>query len=301
MEIARQPSPGRVLRRQRERAAERTPEQRHRQRASPPREPELGRARLTAAGVRLAEDGTVDVDGRILVLHHLQQPPAVVQHHRPPGHGDGQPSGPARIDAAHLQRAVRVRIPDARRDGAAPAPRGLDLLDARRGPPQPDQRHLQGGSEEFRRERPGRLRAVPGRQQLHAGPAPRLSVRPGPSPAQARVPVRLRICPGLQLRLSRQSLHRGSAVHTALVQRAADLRLQSPPAQLPEQEHALSQDDPGTRKRQDDEYTHLLRVEVPVGGGFTVGADYQGTNQRSNLAPYTYTRSIYTLSVSYTY
>jgi len=61
------------------------------------------------------------------------------------------------------------------------------------------------------------------------------------------------------------------------------------------------EDDPGTRKRQDDEYTHLLRVEVPVGGGFTVGADYQGTNQRSNLAPYTYTRSIYTLSVSYTY
>src|SRR5262249_4820753 len=61
------------------------------------------------------------------------------------------------------------------------------------------------------------------------------------------------------------------------------------------------EDDPGTRKRQDDEYTHLFRVEVPVGGGFTVGADYQGTNQRSNLAPYTYTRSIYTLSVSYAY
>jgi len=61
------------------------------------------------------------------------------------------------------------------------------------------------------------------------------------------------------------------------------------------------EDDPGTRKRQDDEYTHLLRVEVPVGRGFTVGADYQGTNQRSNLAPFTYERNIYTLSVSFTY
>jgi len=61
------------------------------------------------------------------------------------------------------------------------------------------------------------------------------------------------------------------------------------------------EDDPGTRKRQDDEYTHLLRVEVPVRRGFTVGADYQGTNQRSNLAPFTYERNIYTLSVSFTY
>jgi tetratricopeptide (TPR) repeat protein len=61
------------------------------------------------------------------------------------------------------------------------------------------------------------------------------------------------------------------------------------------------EDDPGTRRRQDDEYTHLLRVEVPVGRGFTVGADYQGTNQRSNLAPFTYERNIYTLSVTYTY
>src|SRR5206468_2632085 len=141
------------------------------------------------------------------------------------------------------------------------SPRGLDLLDARRGTPQPDQRHLQGGSEEFRRERPGRLRAVPGRQQLHAGPAPRLSVRPGPSPAQARASVRLRICPGLQLRLSRQSLHRGSAVHTALVQRAADLRLQSPPAQLPEQEHALS------RGRPRHPQASGRRVHAPAPGG----------------------------------
>src|SRR5262249_23675994 len=61
------------------------------------------------------------------------------------------------------------------------------------------------------------------------------------------------------------------------------------------------EDDPGTRRRQDDEYTHLLRVEVPLSGGFAVTADYQGTNQRSNLAPFTYERNIYTLSVSWTY
>jgi tetratricopeptide (TPR) repeat protein len=61
------------------------------------------------------------------------------------------------------------------------------------------------------------------------------------------------------------------------------------------------EDDPGTRRRQDDEYSHLVRVEMPLRGGFTVGADYQGTKQRSNLAPYSYERNIYTLSVSWSY
>jgi len=61
------------------------------------------------------------------------------------------------------------------------------------------------------------------------------------------------------------------------------------------------EDDPGTRRRKDDEYSHLIRVEVPLGAGFTAGIDYQGTIQRSNLAPYTYERNIYTVSVSWTY
>ena len=61
------------------------------------------------------------------------------------------------------------------------------------------------------------------------------------------------------------------------------------------------EDDPGTRRRKDDEYSHLVRVEVPLGAGFTAGIDYQGTIQRSNLAPYTYERNIYTVSMSWTY
>jgi len=66
--------------------------------------------------------------------------------------------------------------------------------------------------------------------------------------------------------------------------------------------HSLfPEDDPGTRKRRDDDVSHLVRVDVPLGSGFTVSADYQGTNQRSNLAPFTYNRNIYTLSVSWSY
>jgi len=61
------------------------------------------------------------------------------------------------------------------------------------------------------------------------------------------------------------------------------------------------EDDPGTRRREDDEYSHLFRVEVPLGAGFTAGLDYQGTNQRSNLAPFTYERNIYSVSVSWAY
>src|SRR5262249_38730162 len=61
------------------------------------------------------------------------------------------------------------------------------------------------------------------------------------------------------------------------------------------------EDDPGTRRRKDDQYTHLARVEMPLGAGFAAALDYQGTIQRSNLAPYTYDRNIYTISVSWTY
>lgn len=66
--------------------------------------------------------------------------------------------------------------------------------------------------------------------------------------------------------------------------------------------HSLyPEDDPGTRKRADHESSHLVRVEVPLPGSFKAAFDYQGTNQRSNLAPFTYTRSLYTLSVTWTY
>lgn len=61
------------------------------------------------------------------------------------------------------------------------------------------------------------------------------------------------------------------------------------------------EDDPGTRARQDDEYSHVLRVEVPLPYRFTVSADWAGTIVRSNLTPFTYRRNLYTLGVGWSY
>jgi Tfp pilus assembly protein PilF len=58
---------------------------------------------------------------------------------------------------------------------------------------------------------------------------------------------------------------------------------------------------PGSRERSDHEYTHVFRVEVPLPGNFTLGVDYQGTIQSSNLAPFAYGRNIYTAWVSWSY
>ena len=66
--------------------------------------------------------------------------------------------------------------------------------------------------------------------------------------------------------------------------------------------HSLfPEDGPDTRKRSDQEYAHLLRVEVPLPGSVKVAFDYQSTSQHSNLAPFTYTRNVYTLSATWTY
>jgi Flp pilus assembly protein TadD len=66
--------------------------------------------------------------------------------------------------------------------------------------------------------------------------------------------------------------------------------------------HTLFPDEaPKTRKRSDQEYSHAFRVEVPLPRKFKAAFDYQRTDQRSNLAPFTYTRNIYTLSVTWSY
>lgn len=58
---------------------------------------------------------------------------------------------------------------------------------------------------------------------------------------------------------------------------------------------------PGTRARQDEEFNHVIRVELPLPNGFVVSADYNGTLARSNLAPFSYDRNIYTLALSWSY
>src|SRR5262249_6621349 len=84
------------------------------------------------------------------------------------------------------------------------------------------------------------------------------------------VSVRLRDGSGIELRISRPSLHAGRAVHTALVQRAADVRFQSPPPELPEQAHALP------RRRSGHAQASGRRVHAPAAGGGSGGPRVHG-------------------------
>jgi tetratricopeptide (TPR) repeat protein len=60
-------------------------------------------------------------------------------------------------------------------------------------------------------------------------------------------------------------------------------------------------DDPGTQRRRDSEYSNVFRVEVPLPQNLTLGLDYQGTIQDSNQPPFAYHRNIYTVWLSWTY
>ncbi len=55
------------------------------------------------------------------------------------------------------------------------------------------------------------------------------------------------------------------------------------------------------RKRQDEEFTNIVRVEVPLPAGFTVSGEYQATINRSNVAVFDYTRNVVSLTVSWSY
>lgn len=66
--------------------------------------------------------------------------------------------------------------------------------------------------------------------------------------------------------------------------------------------HSVFPDDaPETKERSDHEYSHIARIEMPLPKNFTLSLDYQATNQRSNLAVFTYRRNVYTLSLSWQY
>ncbi|MBI2554206.1 MAG: hypothetical protein HYV92_07260, partial [Candidatus Rokubacteria bacterium] len=54
---------------------------------------------------------------------------------------------------------------------------------------------------------------------------------------------------------------------------------------------------PGTRERSDHEQSHAARIELPLPNNFRLAGDYLATISRSNLAPFSYEREVFTLSV----
>lgn len=55
------------------------------------------------------------------------------------------------------------------------------------------------------------------------------------------------------------------------------------------------------RKRQDEEFTNIFRIEVPLPAGFTVSGEYQSSINQSNVAVFDYTRNVVSLTVTWTY
>ena len=66
---------------------------------------------------------------------------------------------------------------------------------------------------------------------------------------------------------------------------------------------------PGTKRRSDEEYTNIVRAELPFAGPtlwgestkLTLSASYQSTVARSNIEVFDYTRNVYSLSLSWAY
>ncbi|PYM43035.1 MAG: hypothetical protein DME12_05445 [Candidatus Rokuibacteriota bacterium] len=58
---------------------------------------------------------------------------------------------------------------------------------------------------------------------------------------------------------------------------------------------------PGTRRRVDEEYTHVGRVELPLPGNFTLAAEVLTTNARSNIEVFDFDRHVFSLVLSWAY
>ncbi|OLE37479.1 MAG: hypothetical protein AUG00_08105 [Candidatus Rokubacteria bacterium 13_1_20CM_2_70_7] len=63
----------------------------------------------------------------------------------------------------------------------------------------------------------------------------------------------------------------------------------------------LPSNDPGRRRRYDEEVTQTFRVEVPLPYRFTLAAEYLRTDNRSNLDVFDYTRNVTSLSLVWSY
>jgi Tfp pilus assembly protein PilF len=57
----------------------------------------------------------------------------------------------------------------------------------------------------------------------------------------------------------------------------------------------------GRRRRQDEGFTNIVRIEVPLPTGFTVSGEYQSTINQSNVAVFDYTRTVVSLTLAWTY
>jgi tetratricopeptide (TPR) repeat protein len=58
---------------------------------------------------------------------------------------------------------------------------------------------------------------------------------------------------------------------------------------------------PNSRRRDDEELTNVVRVEVPLPLSLTLGAEYQSTINRSNVAVFDYTRNVFSLILQWSY
>ncbi len=56
---------------------------------------------------------------------------------------------------------------------------------------------------------------------------------------------------------------------------------------------------PGSRKRKDDELTHVFRVEQPLPRNLTLAAEYQAIIARSNLPVFSFNRNVYSLTLAW--
>jgi len=57
----------------------------------------------------------------------------------------------------------------------------------------------------------------------------------------------------------------------------------------------------GSKRRHDEEFTNIFRLEAPLPAGFTVSGEYQSSINQSNVAVFDYTRNVVSLILSWTY
>jgi len=58
---------------------------------------------------------------------------------------------------------------------------------------------------------------------------------------------------------------------------------------------------PGSKWRQDQEMTNIVRVELPLPASFTLAAEYLVTRDFSNIEVYSYLRNVVSLSLIWSY